>query len=181
MPGNPRYPAAIFDSRLTNVAITRAKSLDVELYKGFETAAGYFSLNAAGTYNISNIYQVSRGAEIVDTLDLARGPLSWKARATVAWDYKGLSTYITGNFAPSYFACAGRPCANKIKSWTTFDAGISYKIPKNAGLLDGTTLSVRAVNVTNSRPPFFNTFNGYDEANADPYGRLLSFDIKKSF
>ena len=67
-------------------------------------------------------------------------------------------------------------------SWWTADAIAAYRFGET-GHAWSDDLVVRAsiVNVLDRDPPFANTAFGYDGANADPFGRLMSVQLTKSW
>jgi outer membrane receptor protein involved in Fe transport len=72
-----------------------------------------------------------------------------------------------------------------ISSYTTCDAQLRYNFdPLGAGPLRNTLLELNAINVFNKSPPFLNNSIarlGYDQENADPYGRLISIQVRKNW
>ena len=72
-----------------------------------------------------------------------------------------------------------------VAAWTTIDAQVHYEVGRNeGGWLDGVRLELNATNLFNRAPPFLNNqiaLLGYDQENADPYGRLLSVQIRKNW
>jgi outer membrane receptor protein involved in Fe transport len=88
------------------------------------------------------------------------------------------------NFQNNYTDTADIPQRN-VRSYTTFDAQLRYDLaPFSAGWLQNTLLELNAVNVFNVSPPFLNNqfaAIGYDQENADPDGRLLSLQVRKTW
>ena len=65
----------------------------------------------------------------------------------------------------------GKGC--KIDSWTSFDINYSYELPAIAGLGEGVTLTLGAVNLFDDEPPAVNTIGGIDTVIHDPRGRII--------
>ena len=88
------------------------------------------------------------------------------------------------NFQNHYTDTASDPHRN-VRSYTTFDAQLRYDLaPFSTGLLQNTLVELNAVNIFNVSPPFLNNqiaALGYDQENADPDGRLLSLQVRKTW
>jgi outer membrane receptor protein involved in Fe transport len=79
----------------------------------------------------------------------------------------------------------GKRSHRNVRSYTTVDAQLRYDLaPFGTGLLQNTLVELNAVNVFNVGPPFLNNqvaALGYDQENADPDGRLLSLQVRKTW
>jgi outer membrane receptor protein involved in Fe transport len=88
------------------------------------------------------------------------------------------------NFQNNYTDRNSDPSRN-IRSYTTFDAQFRYDLaPFSTGPLQNTFVELNAINVFNASPPFLNNpiaALGYDQENADPDGRLLSLQVRKTW
>jgi outer membrane receptor protein involved in Fe transport len=75
-----------------------------------------------------------------------------------------------------------------VSSWTTFDLGLSYKIPNDStSWLRDTRFAMTVTNLFDRKPPgaFFPLFSGYnfgyDPVNASPFLRTFAFTFTKRF
>ena len=68
-----------------------------------------------------------------------------------------------------------------VAPFTTLDLRFSYRTPMGSGALDGLEFGLNASNVFNNAPPFVDDESGYDIVNADPYGRVISLNVQKSW
>lgn len=190
-PGNPvsvdqclaSTPAAIVDLRLTNLARVTVEGIDMDSEYHFDTPAGTFSLGLNGVYTPSYDRQVTRNSQEVDVSNTTGNVLRLRLRGEVSWRRGGwdISTFV--NYANSYkdaFSVSGRD----IKAWTTVDATVSYGFEQSQAVLGGLTLALNALNIFDRDPPFanvgfFNSAYGYDTANADPLGRIVTLQVSK--
>src|SRR5882757_2048288 len=102
-------------------------------------------------------------------------------RATAGWELAGFRGQVAANYANGYRDIASTP-PRRIDSWTTIDLHLRYDIPETSSRwLRGTRIEFNARNVFNVDPPFLNNpivGIGYDQENANPYGRLLSLELR---
>ena len=86
------------------------------------------------------------------------------------------------NFENSYRDTISVP-SRGVAPWTTVDLQLSYQTPVDAfGWLGNTQVALNVQNLFNVNPPFLNNAAvgiGYDQENADLYGRLVSFEVRK--
>jgi len=72
-----------------------------------------------------------------------------------------------------------------VKSYTTFDTQLRYELaPFSTNFLQNTRLDLNTINVFNVSPPFLDNSIaglGYDQENADPYGRSVSIQVRKTW
>ena len=178
-------PAAIVDDRLANLASTQTNGLDLSIRQKLSTDVGLFDLNFAGNYVFHFDQKVSDTSPSVDILNTFQNPLKFRFRAVAAWDRhlpeeSGLGTSLSVNFTNGY-TDSGSTSSPKIGSLTTFDVQLRYHTAENSGWLGGMDFAINAVNVFNQSVPFADTNIGYDSANFQPLGRVLSFTLSKKW
>lgn len=171
-------PTAIIDLRLANAARLSTSGLDLGLEQRLSSPLGDLHLGISANYVVAFEQQsasTSASADLLDTVgfpthlrirgvvDLANGP--WGANAAI-------------NFTNAYTDNISVP-QREIDSWTTVDLGLRYEFGDQSELLEGVRAALRATNVFNEAPPFFNTGLGYDPANATPLGRAISLELVK--
>lgn len=106
-------------------------------------------------------------------------PLKLRARVAAGWSNGIFSTNAAINFSNDYTDTNIVP-SGRIGSNTTMDLNASWHIPASPG----TTLSLNVVNLFNADPPRTTpNFLGveYDPVNADPRGRILSFQVRQKW
>jgi len=104
-------------------------------------------------------------------------------RATAGWQYRGWGTLVAANFTNSYRDIASVP-QRRIDAWTTVDLQLRYDFPEDSHpWLQGVRIELNARNLFNVDPPFLNNQAvdlAYDQENANPYGRVLSLQVRKT-
>jgi iron complex outermembrane recepter protein len=103
----------------------------------------------------------------------------------------------TGPFAASAVRPAGFPNSlysggfQRVAANSTFDINLAYTLPAAwmGGWARGMQLTLNVKNIASRRPPFFNmggigqpstSYNGFDNFNADPLQRVISFGFSKT-
>lgn len=177
-------PAAIVDLRLANLSATRTSGLDLDAHQRLESLWGQFEIGLQGNYVFRFLQSVTPTSPAVSILDTVGNPLSLRLRATAGWSRRGLqqqgwSFHVALNYTGAYRDPTSLRLPT-VPAWTTVDAQASYRM---AGVLRGgaTTLSLNAVNVFNHDPPFVDSEFGYDVANVQPLGRVLSLALTENW
>jgi iron complex outermembrane recepter protein len=190
---------AIADGRRNNTGSIKTQGLDLNLNYRFSTGASNWTLGATGTYVIKYDFQVVPGGAIIDRVNQANYPLSFKARGQLGWNLNGLSANAFINYAnaynvvglvannqfnPSLGAGTAPSLQNeRVKAYTTVDLNLSYTFGENAGIAKGLTFLVAAQNLFNAKPPFARVSNSqeFDSTNASVLGRQISFEVRMKF
>jgi len=106
-----------------------------------------------------------------------------RARLGATREQGAWSLAAFANFTGSYEDNVSVP-EKDIASWFTVDLNVRYAIPSEGGWMSGIAINLNAVNLFDRDPPYFGAQNilmGYDPANADPYGRIVSLTLVKSW
>jgi hypothetical protein len=100
-------------------------------------------------------------------------------RGTTTWKLRQFSATGIVNYTDSYQDTQSQP-NRRVSSWTTADLGLAYTLgnPESE-----TRFSVNLENAFNEMPPFYNNpiGLGFDAENADITGRIVSFQVRKSW
>ncbi len=173
-------PAAIIDLRLANLAATRTSGLDLEAHERFASRWGQFAFGLEGNYVFRFLQTATPASPPVSILNTVANPLALRLRGTVGWSRHGPQCpgwrlHLAVNYTGAYRNPASATLSN-VSAWTTVDAQVAYRM---AGVLrsGSTDLAVNAVNVLNHSPPFVDSQFGYDIANFQALGRVLSLDL----
>jgi iron complex outermembrane recepter protein len=175
---------AIIDLRVHNFARAVTEGIDFNAGYAHPAPLGELNLTLSGTW----LREFSQ-AQLPDTpltslLNTQNEPINLRFRASGGWQYRGWGTLVAANFTNSYRDTASIP-ERRVGSWTTIDLQLRYDFPDDARhRLRGTRIELNARNVFNTDPPFLNNQMadlGYDQENADPYGRLLSLQLSKKW
>ncbi len=172
-------PVALVDFRLRNLAAVTLRGLDVTAEHAIDTSRGTIRFGLSGSYLLNYDQAVTTTAPAVDIVDTLNNPLALRLRGTLSWRRGGwdASTFI--NYAGAYDESV-TAATRRIASSTTVDLSLAYRVPVD-GWLDNVDLAATAVNVFDKDPPFANVPEGYDRANADPFGRMLAFQVTKGW
>ena len=178
-------PAAIVDYRLANLALTKTSGVDLNIHQKLGTDVGLFDLSLLGNYVLHFDQQVTDTSPTVDILNTFQNPLKFRFRAVSAWDRhlpgeSGLGASLALNFTNRY-ANPDSTLVREMGSLATFDLQLRYHAAENSGWMGGADFAINAVNVFNHSPPFADTILGYDSANFQPFGRVLSLTVTKKW
>jgi iron complex outermembrane recepter protein len=176
-------PAAIVDYQLANLASTRVNGLDIDLHQTFDSDVGKFSLGATANEVFHFDQAVTESSGSVDILNTYSNPLKLRVRAIGSWDQRGseapgIGATVSFNFTNSY-SNPGSTLQPRIDSLTTTDLQLRYHMAEGPGIFSGMEFTLNAVNVFNQSPPFADSVYGYDTANFQPLGRVLSLSVRK--
>jgi outer membrane receptor protein involved in Fe transport len=178
--------AAIVDLRVRNIAQTRVRGIDLKFDQALPTQRwGRFDFGLNGGYVLSFRQATSDSSPLRDVADTVGNPLALKMRGTVDWNQhewqkpgygvSAIVNYVGGYSDPTALA------RTSVSPLTTVDLRLSYRTLPGNGAFAGLEFGLNGVNVFNSSPSFVDNLAGYDLANAQPYGRVLSFTVQKSW
>jgi iron complex outermembrane receptor protein len=177
-------PGAIVDLRVRNLATLQTDGIDFNSRYQRPLPVGTLKLDLNGTWLLSFRQAETPDATPTSLLSTENEPINLRMRATAGWEFAGFAAQVAANFANGYHDIASTP-PRRIDSWTTIDVQLRYDVPENfSRWLQGTRLELNARNVFNVDPPFLNNQIvgiGYDQENANPYGRLLSLELRKTW
>jgi iron complex outermembrane receptor protein len=178
-------PAAIVDLRLANLASTQVKGLDLNVLQKIDSEVGRFNLGLQGSYVFHFDQAVTSTSPSVDILNTYANPLKLRVRATAGWDQHqagdaGLGANMAVNFTNAYDN-PGSALLPRIDSLTTVDLQLHYRTADESGFLSGLEFGLNAVNIFNRSAPFADNVYGYDLANFQPLGRVLSLSVRKKW
>jgi iron complex outermembrane receptor protein len=172
----------ILDNRLRNIALLKTNGVDLIGRYSFDNPAGKFEFDFNGTYLFKYAQSNTPTDPLVNIVSTQTNPINLKARGSAAWNRLGVGAAGFINFENGYRDVLSTPNRG-ISPWTTIDLQLSYQTPGDAlGWLGNTQFALNVQNLFNVNPPFLNNGQvglGYDQENADLYGRMASFEIRK--
>jgi iron complex outermembrane recepter protein len=178
-------PSIIIDGRKTNLSETRMRGLDADIGRKWESRIGSLNLQLMGSYIVEFGQRTSATTSIVDVLNTVHNPPALKVRALGGWSQDRTAASGFGASAAINYTRGFRDTQSavtrKVRPWTTVDLQLSYRSPATSGWPAGMDLMLNAVNVSNTPPPFVDRPDGYDFANAQPIGRTISLEVRKSW
>lgn len=177
-------PDAIVDLRVLNLAALQTDGIDFNSRYQHSLPVGQLRLDLNGTWLLHFKQAQTPDAPLTSLLSTQNEPIDLRMRATAGWGVAGFHAQVAANFANGYHDIASTP-PRRIDSWTTIDLQLRYDIPDTSSRwLRGTRIELNAHNVFNVDPPFLDNQIvgiGYDQENANPYGRQLSLELRKSW
>lgn len=172
----------IMDDRLRNIAMLKTNGLDLIGKYTTENRAGRFDFTLNGTYLFGYAQSNTPTSSLDNIVSTQNNPINLRARGSAAWERRGFGVAGFVNFENSYRDTVSVP-SRGVSPWTTIDLQLSYQTPGDSlGWLGNTQVALNVQNLFNVNPPFLNNIAvniGYDQENADLYGRLVSFEIRK--
>jgi len=172
----------IGDNRLRNIAMLKTNGFDVISKYNTDNRAGHFDFGLNATYLLRYAQSNTPTSSLDNIVSTQNNPINLRARGSAAWERRGFGVAGFVNFENSYRDTISVP-SRGVSPWTTLDMQLSYQTPRDAfGWLGNTQVALNVQNLFDVRPPFLNNSAvgiGYDQENADLYGRLVSFEIRK--
>jgi outer membrane receptor protein involved in Fe transport len=168
--------AFIVDGREVNTGGLTVRGLDLNGAYGLPIGRDRLTFTANASILVDYIQQVTPTATPVSLLNTGGQPVSVRGRGGGTWRHGPFETSLMLNYVGAYHDVTGR----RISPWTTADVRLQWR-PEATGALGGTTFALNIQNLTDAAPPFFNAPQGigYDPANANPLGRVISFQVIK--
>jgi len=175
---------AIVDLRIQNMQSISTRGLDFNTSYTQAWAPGVLKLSLDGTWLFRFTQQQQPGAVLQQLLNTQNNPINLKMRGASSWQQGRWGATLGVNFQNHYTDTASEP-NRPISSYITFDSQVRCELaPFSDGYLANTRLELNAINVFNKSPPFLNNAVarlGYDQENADPFGRLVSLQVRKTW
>lgn len=166
------------DGRPNNLGVTKTDGLDFDLSYTMDTdKVGSFRFALRGTRFFKYDVALTPTAPIIDRINTIDYPLKLRGRASMGWNYGDIAANAFVNYSNGYTNNQTNP-ATKVKSFTTVDLALSYRITQPEW--HNLKLGIEATNVFNRQPPFVNiapTGNGgggFDPQVANPIGRIIA-------
>jgi outer membrane receptor protein involved in Fe transport len=180
-PNASLFPAsaytAIVDGREVNTGGLLVRGVDVSAAYGFRLGDERIDLAGGATILVDYRRQVTPTSPSIQFLGTGGEPVDLRARGTTTWTHGPFATSVTVNYVDGYHDSAGKP----VGSWTTADLQLLWRPTTITGVLARTTVALNVQNLADSAPPFYNAPQGvgYDPANANPLGRVVSLQVTK--
>ena len=191
---NPCGIHAIADGRTTNAAGTKQDGIDVSATYTVSTEAGVFTLAGAATKIFHNQTQPFVGQPFSSELGRILFPVSLRGRGNLGWFDGPFSVNLALNYVGSYtndqpiirYTTTGQKTdpTSQVPAWTTFDLNVTYTIGGKFSFapLRQVRASVGIENLFDRNAPIVLTgTEAMDPANANPLGRIWTFQLTKTF
>jgi iron complex outermembrane recepter protein len=139
--------------------------------------ADRLDLTANATWLLEYEQQVTPSAPWVRLGGLSGQPSRMRAQASASWKHGDLATTLGLNFVAGSHSLTGA----QVHSWTTADLQFLFRPSSNAAVAKDLEIALSVRNIFDTDPPFYDAPQGigYDPANADPLGRVVSLQAVK--
>ncbi len=170
---------AIVEARNVNTGSLDVRGLD--LSGGYQTTVKGDLLSFDGSLSWMMRYarKVTPTSSATQLAGTAGYPADLRARVSATWTHGASATTVGINHLGDSHDEIGR----RIEPWTTLDLQIRLQPRSQAFAWRGLTLALNVQNLLDTDPPFYDSplAIGYDPANADPVGRLVSLQLTKAW
>lgn len=168
---------AIIDGRYVNTGALRVRGLDVSASYAGRLGSDPLLLSTDLTWMIDYQRKITPASRPLQRAGFAGEPADLRARAAAAWTHGALITTLSVTRVGDLASDNG----GRVKAWTTADLNLRYGF--TAGRLAGSSVSLNVQNLFDSDPPFYDApvGVGYDAANADPLGRVVTLQLTKTW
>ncbi|NNG56419.1 TonB-dependent receptor [Sphingomonas paucimobilis] len=175
----------LVDARNANLSRTTERGLDFDIgYRGGREGRSY-ELGVSGTWLAGLKQKLTATAESADVVSTIGNPvdLRLRARALATRGRASIAAYL--NYVDGYLNNGVTP-AEPVHSWTTVDFQLGYRLGGESGPLRDVTVSLSVTNLFDRAPPYVNNRTafsaaGFDPENASPLGRMVAFQLVKSW
>ncbi|MEW9856670.1 TonB-dependent receptor domain-containing protein [Novosphingobium sp. M1R2S20] len=179
---DPSTVAALIDGRNTNVGQQTIEGVDVQARYRTRVAGGAasFHLNASYLKSEQRIVPEAPAEQLAGRLF---SPAHWRGRAGGAWDDGVLRLTATLSYI-SGITDVRLATPDHVRGMTTLDLGLQYRLARQ-GILAGTEVAITVENALNAMPADIATTyyydTPYDSTNYSAVGRVVSFEVRKSW
>lgn len=181
----PDTISALVDAQLQNLSVVKQSGLDVDVGYTFKVAGGEAEIGASGAYIFRIDQALTPDAPINNVVDILGNPVDLRVRGRATWSNTRWNASLFLNYLDSYTNLTN-VTPQKVRSWTTVDAQLGYRFGVDRGPLHGLRMTLGATNLLDADPPYA-AYNlgflatGYDPDNASPLGRVVSFQVTKTW
>lgn len=180
-PYTPNQVKAIYNNLWTNASESTAEGIDLSVSYLFALPSGQLLASFEGTYLDKLTDAITPTAPEINLANTVYEPAALKFRAGLTYRFDGATVSGFMNYTGGYTDNLNTPHTS-VGAWTTFD------IQGSQTIWDGgrVTLSVR--NLFDENPPHIVDYIqtqasginiGYDPANANPWGRIVSISFNQ--
>lgn len=166
---------AIYATYTMNLGTREVGGLDLEASYQFPTDFGDFRLGLNALHFMHFDQQILEDQPVDSRLGTNEA-IEWKGRASVVWSYRPVTLSVFANYNGAYDNITVTPI-ERVDAYTTFDVALAYDLP----VFGDSQLILRAQNLFDKDPPFYNSANGYDSRVASPFGRIFEVTLRGRF
>lgn len=170
---------------LQNIAERDVRGIDLGFSFTADTDVGKLTAGANSSFMIDYISRLAPTTDSSEQVDTLYNPVDFRLNGNLSWSNDGFTVATSINYTDGYRDDIDEPSASNIDSWTTVNFSFAYNTGDRFGsaVVDGTRIGFNVTNIFDRDPPSVSTIDGlnFDTANANPFGRQISFTISKVF
>ncbi|MGA0605281.1 TonB-dependent receptor domain-containing protein [Phenylobacterium sp. VNQ135] len=177
----------LYRANTINAAIVRQNGLDGSAGYAFERGADRYDLGIDASYILKITSRLAAGSDPQDVLNNLGEPNRLRVRGHAGWSRGPWRVNAAVNHVGPYHNSFTLP-AGEVKAWTTADLVVAYRSEARAtSPAHGLSVSLAVINAFDAKPPYVATAGTmttgvhYDAANADPRGRYVTLEVRKSW
>ncbi len=172
----PSVINSIFQSFAINLGTRQIDGLDFDLGYRFDTGFGNFTLNVNANKQLGFKQEIVPGSGFQNLIGRQEA-IGWRGRGQLSWNLDDLTVTAFMNYTDSFINPTSTLFPN-VDAWKTFDLTLNYALPN---IMKGSQLQLRAQNIFNQDPPFYDGTTGYFANAASPFGRSLEVTLRTKF
>jgi len=184
VPYDPANVIAIVDNANVNAGRQTARGVDVLASYNASIAPDQTINLSANVAYLDSDQQLSPSLPVLPLAGVIFNPPHWRAQTTAGWSKGPVTLTAAANYTGGVRDVRFDP-AVPIDGMTTFDLTARYRIERAALLLNGLDLTISVQNVFNEKPdPIAVSIpydTPYDSTNYSPVGRLVAFQVRKTW
>lgn len=184
VPYDPANVIAIVDNANVNAGRQTARGVDVLASYNASIAPDQTIDLSANVAYLDSDQQLSPSLPVLPLAGVIFNPPHWRAQTTAGWSKGPLMLTAAANYTGGVRDARFDP-AVPIDGMATFDLTARYRIEHAALLLNGLDLTLSVQNVFNEKPdPIAVSIpydTPYDSTNYSPVGRLIAFQVRKTW
>jgi outer membrane receptor protein involved in Fe transport len=166
-----------------NLSRTRTNGYDLTAKYALTTEVGQFDFGLDGTRTIRFAQSFTAAEPMTNLVNTDHNPPALRARASFNYRLGRFGASFWVNYTGPYRDIDSNP-QRSVSAWTTLDTQVSYDFQSlSDSVFKDLHLIFSVQNALGSRPPFLNNQLGlgWDQENATPFGRQISFTARKRF
>jgi iron complex outermembrane recepter protein len=169
---------AIVEARNVNTGSLEVEGLDATAAYKTTLLRDPLALNASLSWLTHYKRRTTPASVETELAGHAGFPADLRARLSASWTRGAFGASAALNHVGDSTTDTGR----RVKPWTTIDAQLRWE-PASLHGADGMAWSLNVQNLFDQAPPFYDNplAIGYDPANADPLGRMVTLQLTKAW
>ena len=174
---SPPYYDYVVRTYTINVGVRKISGLDLDANYLLHTGnMGEFAFAVNANRSLSYKQKISPTQPFTELAGTVISP-KWRVRGTVSWNMDPVTLTVSDSYTGTYLNNTVTP-NQQVKPYNTVDVVASYKL---AHLGKGAQIQLRAGNIFDRDPPFYDSTLGYNPTYSTPFGRTLEATLRVKF